>query len=396
MREFLFSKPPSDRDTAKMIRSSSPLRHFLVHKWWALSGLCAIVLVAGMRLRDRSTRVATSTTTEGHTVSAVANTSPHPTDFSYDFGIVRRGDRLTHTFRIPNTTSTDWQIGDIRSSCGCTVAMVERQQVAPGEDLTVTVALLTQNRSRPTTQRVQLKRLQELAPINLVVHADIRPPLVIRPPEFVRVSRGADWNGRIQIENFDRQEWDAVTVTCRDAVGREAVGVSLSPPQPQETPREANCLQRWECDVTASAEVLSPGLHRLYFDASAQFSGAALHNGTTEARFEIVPAVAVSPPQLYIVGDGSGTARKRLLFRYGEAHDVPTSVTIDVRHAFGAVVQLDVQPPTRNIQSAVLTLSQMPSFAESSVQSQIVLSFGPPLGEEVTLPVTFVAADRGK
>jgi hypothetical protein len=64
----------------------------------------------------------------------------------YDFGTVKEGKVVSHTFKFVNNGKADLDIKDIKTSCGCTVASVSSKQIAPGKDGTMKIDLDTKNR----------------------------------------------------------------------------------------------------------------------------------------------------------------------------------------------------------------------------------------------------------
>ncbi len=51
----------------------------------------------------------------------------------HDFGEVTQGESTTHTFRFQNAGDEVLEISRLRSSCGCTAALLSAQRLAPGE-----------------------------------------------------------------------------------------------------------------------------------------------------------------------------------------------------------------------------------------------------------------------
>jgi len=47
----------------------------------------------------------------------------------FDFGTVDRGARVDHTFRVPNRGGATLRIDHVKSSCGCTVAVLSEREV---------------------------------------------------------------------------------------------------------------------------------------------------------------------------------------------------------------------------------------------------------------------------
>lgn len=61
----------------------------------------------------------------------------------YDFGKVYRGETIQHTFTIRNSGDDYLIIGEISRDCGCTIAEVDRNSLAPGEELPINVMVST-------------------------------------------------------------------------------------------------------------------------------------------------------------------------------------------------------------------------------------------------------------
>jgi hypothetical protein len=70
--------------------------------------------------------------------SAMADTARYTTiewlDSSRDYGRIPEGQKLDVTFRFRNTGTTPLVIGQVRPSCGCTVAEQPREPIAPGSE----------------------------------------------------------------------------------------------------------------------------------------------------------------------------------------------------------------------------------------------------------------------
>jgi len=52
---------------------------------------------------------------------------------TYDFGTVFQGDEVHQVFRFQNSGDEILQVGNVRSSCGCTAAMLSSRRIAPGD-----------------------------------------------------------------------------------------------------------------------------------------------------------------------------------------------------------------------------------------------------------------------
>jgi uncharacterized cupredoxin-like copper-binding protein len=64
----------------------------------------------------------------------------------FNFGQVKEGEVVSHTFQLVNKGQSELEIKDIKTSCGCTAAMLSSSKLKPGETGTLKVDLDTKNR----------------------------------------------------------------------------------------------------------------------------------------------------------------------------------------------------------------------------------------------------------
>lgn len=64
----------------------------------------------------------------------------------HDFGVVKEGEVVSYTFNFSNNGKATLDIIDIKTSCGCTAALVSNKQIPPGKEGTLKVDLDTKNR----------------------------------------------------------------------------------------------------------------------------------------------------------------------------------------------------------------------------------------------------------
>lgn len=60
--------------------------------------------------------------------------------YIWDFGKVKAGKVMKHTFTLRNETGKRQKITQINTSCGCTASKLEKKELAPGEDTKIEVA----------------------------------------------------------------------------------------------------------------------------------------------------------------------------------------------------------------------------------------------------------------
>lgn len=74
----------------------------------------------------------------------------------YDFGTVKEGDIVEHTFRFKNTGEVPLLIGDARTTCGCTVPTYTTDYIKPGKGGKIKVVFDTKNLSGSQTKPITI------------------------------------------------------------------------------------------------------------------------------------------------------------------------------------------------------------------------------------------------
>lgn len=63
----------------------------------------------------------------------------------YEFGVVKEGEKVQHTFTFTNTGQSPLIISNVSASCGCTTPEYSRRPVNPGEEGSITVVFDSEN-----------------------------------------------------------------------------------------------------------------------------------------------------------------------------------------------------------------------------------------------------------
>ncbi len=93
----------------------------------------------------------------------------------HDFGKVQEGDTVKYTFNFKNKGNAPLKIRDIKTSCGCTAALVSSERIEPGKEGTLNVALNTSHRSGKMSRRVTIYSNDPTNPdMVLTIFADVQ------------------------------------------------------------------------------------------------------------------------------------------------------------------------------------------------------------------------------
>ena len=115
----------------------------------------------------------------------------------HDFGTIREGDSITHTFQITNRSDQPLLIKSIIPGCGCVRVKYSQDAILPGVGVLVAVTFLSEGFSGPvrTAIRIALDSPQ-ISHIDLVLQGNVRAALTVKPerilfPDIIQ-SRGSD------------------------------------------------------------------------------------------------------------------------------------------------------------------------------------------------------------
>jgi len=116
----------------------------------------------------------------GNVVSPEASTlsSNHPKIYfpetQHDFGNVKEGEVVSHTFKFINNGKATLNINDIKTSCDCTAALVSNKQIAPGKNGTIKVDLDTKNRQGRMSRTITVETNDPKEPNKVItIYADV-------------------------------------------------------------------------------------------------------------------------------------------------------------------------------------------------------------------------------
>lgn len=126
----------------------------------------------------------------------------------HDFGVVREGQPAVHVFLIRNTGDQDLEIRNVRTSCGCTAALLSDRVVPPGGEARLKVTYRTRGRPGPFRKTVTLfTNDPKVSTVQLLIRGEVKPTpkprIVLLPPvvNLGRVSPGSETPITLQLAN---------------------------------------------------------------------------------------------------------------------------------------------------------------------------------------------------
>lgn len=96
---------------------------------------------------------------------------------AWNFGELKQGEILTHVFMFKNEGNETLTIKRVRTSCGCTAALVTNKEIAPGKEGEIKVTLNTRGFSGKLAKYIDVESNDPAQPHKmLTVSADIEIP----------------------------------------------------------------------------------------------------------------------------------------------------------------------------------------------------------------------------
>ena len=155
-----------------------------------------------------------------HAVDSPAPTpaGPQPrievTNPVYHFGTVLEGSPVKHEFTVKNAGQAELVIGQVLSSCGCTVAASDKKRLAPGEQTQLPVTFDTRHEKGPATRRIDVYTNDPQTPdLALTIEGTVRTESEATPPEvlFNSVRRGSEQTREVAISYHGTAKDFAIT-----------------------------------------------------------------------------------------------------------------------------------------------------------------------------------------
>lgn len=96
---------------------------------------------------DLSTDVVTNPATDAETAPTGPTTSLSFAESEFDFGKIKEGEVVEHTFSFTNTGENDLIITNAKGSCGCTVPYYPTEPIPAGETAEIKVSFNSKGKS---------------------------------------------------------------------------------------------------------------------------------------------------------------------------------------------------------------------------------------------------------
>ncbi len=122
----------------------------------------------------------TATTAPGEaTAAAPASNQPFTTialsESNFDFGNIKKGDKVEHVYEITNTGTNPLVISEVKPGCGCTAPDFTKEPIMPGKKGKITLHFDSSNFDGNVQKFADVFANVEKTPIKLTFTANIQP-----------------------------------------------------------------------------------------------------------------------------------------------------------------------------------------------------------------------------
>lgn len=148
---------------------------------------------------------------------------------SYDFGVIRQGDKIEQVFRFHNKGDQVLQLSNLRSSCGCTAALLTAQRIAPGEIGELRLNFDSSGFSGTVNKIVQMDTNDPLHPrVTVNIHGNIKVDLRVSPERIRLQNQAVDGGGSVTTTVMLTNASEKIIRLQPPQSSNPAIGVELS------------------------------------------------------------------------------------------------------------------------------------------------------------------------
>ena len=94
---------------------------------------------------------------------------------NYDFGNIKKGDKVNHVYEITNTGKNPLVISEVKPGCGCTAPEFTKEPILPGQKGKITLSFDSSSFDGAVQKYADVFANVEKSPIKLTFNANIQP-----------------------------------------------------------------------------------------------------------------------------------------------------------------------------------------------------------------------------
>lgn len=301
---------------------------------------------------------------------------------SHDWGAISDDTVVNHTFQAKNISDRTIKIA-VAASCGCTVSKLDKDVIAPGEEVPITASFNPQGRSGPQTKTLTITVTDpqgEFAQQFISISSNVRPMMAVEP-------------NRTFLQEVDHRQGkqERITVTGRKP-GFAVQSVESNNEFVKATIGESVTSQENGEEITRVEVLLDIGkgapIGTLNAQLTIRSNDATAKPLSTFAGAEIIGDVRANPASTMIRANAPGSlisADIRVDTRSGKAFRV-TGIDLETRHDMRMAV--DLKPDAEDGTSYTVTISGLAPLQAGLIQGTMLVSTDSEGGETIRIPFT--------
>ncbi len=103
----------------------------------------------------------------------------------FDFGQAEQGEQVTHLFRFANQGNRDLRVVSIKTSCGCTAAVISADVISPGKEGTIRATFDTTQFSGEKAKSITVHSNDPLSPVTtLTLRGEVTVEVEVEPAQL--------------------------------------------------------------------------------------------------------------------------------------------------------------------------------------------------------------------
>jgi len=133
----------------------------------------------------------------------------------YDFGKVEQGEQVTHMFRFTNQGGQELRVESVKTSCGCTAAVISEEVLPPGKEGTISATFDTTHFSGEKAKGISVYSNDPLQPVaTLTLQGEITIEVAAEPAQLYlgRLRRGEETTRSVDVLYDAQKPIDIVKV----------------------------------------------------------------------------------------------------------------------------------------------------------------------------------------
>ena len=121
----------------------------------------------------------TETSVAGEATAPVVSNQPLTTvalaESNFDFGNIKKGEKVSHVYEITNTGKNPLVISEVKPGCGCTAPEFTKDPILPGKKGKITLSFDSSSFDGAIQKYADVFANVEKSPIKLTFNANVQP-----------------------------------------------------------------------------------------------------------------------------------------------------------------------------------------------------------------------------